>query len=463
MTITEDVHITFPPGDDRYLDAVMLIDPGLVRVNVHARGESYPSEYHATHRLWADDDRTILLLGDTYFTDTAIEKIARFGKRTFQGFGRHRGSQYTGCKYGEMWAASWWPEHIKTMDEHLAKIKSLRERGIITRPTGWMLLRAWQGTDLAKHRCLPEWMTTIDDLTDDFDFPQDYDNHPVTKKAVRKMEAGKGHAARNANLPALLARLGVEARHVLHVGAHDGEEVPYYESAKFKKITLVEPDPDLARRLVAKFPNTTVVEAAAGERAGRATLFKMAVSNMNTMMQGGLDNPVGTVDVDVVRMADIATDANVAVVDVQGAELDALRGADLSRYDIVMVETTTVPDVTMASTYSDVTAHMIANGFKVEEYWTRDYQWVAKWGRKRNHTQQGEVRDVIYVKDPAFVKPAAAPEPAAAVGTKRPRKKKSQDIETGDAFAPIETPAPEISLPAVEDMISGEPDTSSTE
>lgn len=399
LTISDDVHVTYPPGDYRYLDAVPI------GVAAHARGEAYPSEYHATHRLWNPDGRTILLLGDTYFTDAAIATIAGFGGRRYQGFGRHGKSNVTGCRYGELWAASWWPEHHKQQDAYLAKIKSLRERGIVTRPTGWMLLRAWQGTDLAKHRCLPEWMTTIDDLTDDFDFPPDYDNHPVIKKGLRKMEAGKGHAARNGNLPALLERLGVEARHVVHVGAHDGEEMPYYQSAKFKKVTLVEPLPDHARRLKAKWPEAEVIEAAAGAKAGKTDLYVMPVTNMSTVIASDFA-PSRTVEVKVVRLKDIAKTANVAVIDVQGAELDVLKGADLSRYDVVMVETSTVEDPTMASTYSDVTAYMGEHGFDVAEYWVRDYQWVANWGRRRRPTTPGEVRDVVYRRKET-TKPAA--------------------------------------------------------
>lgn len=418
LTISDDVHYTYP-GDDRYLSAMAVLVPGQ-GATAYPRDVSLPSEYRATRDLWNPDGRTILLLGDTYFTDEAIELIAGFSERKYQGFGRRSASKITGCKYGELYAASWWPEQHEGMDEHLDNIEEIRASGRITRPTGWMLLRAWQGTDLARHTCLPEWMTVINDLTEDWDFPADYDNHPIIKKAVKTMEAGKGHAARNNNLPQLLGRLGVKASHVVHVGAHDGEEMPFYEAAKFEKITLVEPDPTLAGRLRAKWPYVEVVEAAAGAKGGKAKLLLMPVSNMNTLVESNFA-PVGTVEVKVVRLKDIAKTANVAVIDVQGLELDVLKGADLSRYDVVMVETCTVEDPTMASTYSDVTAHMDANGFEVIEYWTRDYQWVANWGRKRRPTESGEVRDVVYAKrlnlDPD---PVGKPEPTILAASGAP-------------------------------------------
>ena len=398
----DEVFVTYPPGDDRYLNAIMLADPGLVRVNVEEREESYPSEYDATRDLWSETGRTILLLGDVYFTNSAIDTIARFKTPKYQGFGRRGKSRITGCRYGELFAASWTPADHAKQDEYLTTIRELRASGRITRPTGWMLLRAWQGTDLGRHQCLPAWMTTIDDETEDWDFPADYHRHPaIQRKATEMYEAGKGHSVRSNDLPRLFRNLGVKPRHVVHVGAHDGEEMPSYEAAGFEKITLVEPSPEHAAKLRAKYPYADVIEAAAGlVHFDEVPLYVMPVSNMSTIIATGKDTPKDTIMVEQVRLADIAQDANVAVIDVQGAELDVLRGADLERYDVVMVETCTVEDPTMASLYSEVTEYMLDHGYEVVEYWTRDYQWVAKWGRKRDHRQAGEVRDVVYRRLP---------------------------------------------------------------
>lgn len=396
LSISDDVHVTYPSGDNRYIQAA----PRNPSVTMHPQSVDLPSEYHSTRQLWSEEGRTILLLGDTYFTDAAINIINRFRKRKYQGFGRFGRSWMTKCKYGELWAASWYPEQHQRQDEYLENIRQLRESGKITRPTGWMLLRSWQQTDLARHKCLPEWMTTINDLTEDWDFPRDYQSHPVVNMEAKKMEAGKGHAARNNKLPALLERLGVKPRHVVHVGAHDGEEVPFYEMAKFSKITLIEPLPSKAQSLKMKWPHANVIEAAAGEKSSASVPFHvMPVTNMSTLVTGS-DLPSTTIPVKMIRLKDVAKSANVAVIDVQGSELSVLKGADLSRYDIVMVETSTVIDPTMAATYQEVTDYMSQHDFEVVEYWVRDYQWVAKWGRGRSHATPGEVRDVIYRRIP---------------------------------------------------------------
>lgn len=184
LGVTDDVHVTYPPGDTRY---VMAADTPAGVVRLHPRVTSLPSEYRATRSLWSENDRTVLLLGDVYYTNHAIDTIAAYTERRYRGFGRRNRSRITGCRYGELFAASWWPEHHTTMDTHLKTIEAHHADGTITRPTGWMLLRAWQGTHLARHMVLPAWMTRIDDETEDWDFPHDYDTHP----AVKRMRAGQ--------------------------------------------------------------------------------------------------------------------------------------------------------------------------------------------------------------------------------------------------------------------------------
>jgi hypothetical protein len=171
--VTSDVHVTAPSGDDRY------ITDG---VTVHHREPGAPSEYAVTRDLWHDHGRTILLLGDVYFTDAAIARIVGHTPRSYQVFGRYGPSQVTGTPWGEIFAASWWPEQHTQMDAHLDLVHRTRAAGTVTRPSGWMLLRAWQSTPLGEHRVGPKWFVEIDDATDDLDLPEDYARHPATRK-----------------------------------------------------------------------------------------------------------------------------------------------------------------------------------------------------------------------------------------------------------------------------------------
>lgn len=171
--LCDDVHLTVPAGDTRYR---------LPGVTVHEQDGTAPSEYAATRDLWSTTGRTLLLLGDVYFTDAALARITGYGGHRYRCFGRYTASKTTGTPYGEIFAASWWPEQHTRMDKLLAHVHAVRATGAVTRPPGWMLLRAWQGTPLSKHRVDPRWFGEINDLTDDFDTPADYERHPATRK-----------------------------------------------------------------------------------------------------------------------------------------------------------------------------------------------------------------------------------------------------------------------------------------
>lgn len=206
--------------------------------------------------------------------------------------------------------------------------------------------------------------------------------------------------------PELVDRLDVEPRGLVHVGAHHGEEMPHYRAAGFEhdRITLVEPNPAAASLLRASFPRARVVECACSDAPGEALLHVMRRTNVSTLVAPDRrDRVTGSVRVRVRTLADVQAEApgppNVAVIDAQGLELAVLRGADLAPVDLVVVETCTVPDRTMASPYGDVSAFMAAAGFFEAERWTRDQDWVSRWARGRTSSTGGEIRDVVFARE----------------------------------------------------------------
>ncbi|WP_433242485.1 hypothetical protein [Actinomadura nitritigenes] len=178
LTLTGDVHLTTPDLPAYELPAGL--HPDVAGVTRHLRHEDYTSEYPSTRDLWSTTGRTVLMLGDTYFSDEAIAAIGATDRRDYIVFGRYEGSQITGTPYGEIFAVSWWPEHHDLLDRALASLASVRRVGATKRPEGWLLLRSIQGTPLAKHRVTRRHFVEIDDATDDWDFPADYDRHPAT-------------------------------------------------------------------------------------------------------------------------------------------------------------------------------------------------------------------------------------------------------------------------------------------
>jgi CTP:phosphocholine cytidylyltransferase-like protein len=133
-------------------------------------------KFLSSKELWSKKGRTIVIYGDCYFTDEAIEKIVNFKKRDWTLFCRPNPSKITGHRWGECFAQSFYPENIAEHEEKLHYIAELSKSGVIRRCGGWEHYRAMTGRTDSKVR-RPHTMKgryiLIDDWTEDFDEPQD--------------------------------------------------------------------------------------------------------------------------------------------------------------------------------------------------------------------------------------------------------------------------------------------------
>ena len=187
-------------------------------------------------------------------------------------------------------------------------------------------------------------------------------------------------------------------QHLVHVGAHDGEEVPGYLAAGVPRVTLVEPLPHLADRLRARYaadPRVTVVQAACSDAEGTATLTVPAKTNMATLVPG-LDG--STVKVPTRRLDDIAPDADAAVIDVQGHEFAVLSAAPWESLRLVVVETCTIDAPTLSPLYDVTVQYMAERGFREVAYFVRDYDWIQLWAYGKRVRTGAEVRDVVFTR-----------------------------------------------------------------
>lgn len=202
-------------------------------------------------------------------------------------------------------------------------------------------------------------------------------------------------------LPALLKTIGYTPTELVHVGAHEGQEVAIYRDAGIPNITLVEPIPELAARLRDEYPDAIVHECACGGETGREQLHVMARSNLSTLQapQRG-DRVAKSIEVDVCRLDDLAPSADAVVIDAQGRELSVLVAAPWKTLRLVIVETCTVDDPTMAAPYDNVVSFMGTHGFREVDRWVRDYDWLNRWARGPGQARRGgEVRDVVFYRE----------------------------------------------------------------
>jgi len=126
--------------------------------------------YH-TQDLWNKEGRTIIVLGDVFFTEEARDTILK-DYDDIKIFGRQGESNCNGCLWGELFAHSFMPEHHE--EYRLAFLKAskiIKEDGRLN--DWWEHYRFLDGIDPMVHD-VGERFVEINDFTDDFDRPENY-------------------------------------------------------------------------------------------------------------------------------------------------------------------------------------------------------------------------------------------------------------------------------------------------
>ena len=129
----------------------------------------------ASIEFWATENRTTVLFGDIYFTEDAMDKICAIDEPSrCQFIGRSKASKHHGCPYEEQFGFSLLPEHQEEVSAAIEHVKQALQSGVIKGCTGWATYRHLHGLPLRKHKIRGDFVE-IDDFTDDFDFPIDYE------------------------------------------------------------------------------------------------------------------------------------------------------------------------------------------------------------------------------------------------------------------------------------------------
>ena len=142
----------------------------------------------------------------------------------------------------------------------------------------------------------------------------------------------------------LKKKYDIEVTGIIHAGAHLGEEAPAYRQLGVKKVVWIEADPKTYKQLrymLREFPSHQTVNAVVSDRAGQEVKFNVANNGeSSSILELGThktEHPevryvdefqATTTTLDQIAEDTDAWDCNMLNLDLQGAELLALRGAE---------------------------------------------------------------------------------------------------------------------------------------
>jgi hypothetical protein len=124
-------------------------------------------KFLSSRERWAPEGQTVMLFGDVFFTEMAAYTIfCHTGEHRW--FGRREGSYYSGCPWRELFALSFPAREIPRLVDGMLAVKAKLLAGKIPRGGGWEVY-----DELHLPTCGS--FVTIDDFTEDFDFPADFE------------------------------------------------------------------------------------------------------------------------------------------------------------------------------------------------------------------------------------------------------------------------------------------------
>jgi hypothetical protein len=157
---------------------------GIERVEQFRPPDDQLDEAHkllSSVECWDPDDRTILVFGDVCFTDYAVDTITAT-THEIRWFGRRGANRYTGCPHPELFGLSFLPTVHRKL---LAAAETVREgynAGKLECCKAWTTYVEMEGISRKRVRIrknlrrVGPTLVSINDKTDDFDRPSDYEN-----------------------------------------------------------------------------------------------------------------------------------------------------------------------------------------------------------------------------------------------------------------------------------------------
>ena len=238
----------------------------------------------------------------------------------------------------------------------------------------------WLGVKRYRYAQRPKPILSLEDLLGEEE-PQENDQH-----------------FKNIDIPALFQKYHLTPKGVIHVGAHEAGELEKYVAMGFSTILYVEANPALIPRLKEKAAACTgarvlIAHVAVTDHNGKITLRVTSMDQSSSILPLGIhkniypsiregnqiDVPARTLDHLVYELGLAPNLFNFLNLDIQGAELLALKGASrlLGNIEAIVSEVNLVELYQGAALLPQLEAHLRAAGFNRAAMFT---PWHPTWG-----------------------------------------------------------------------------------
>jgi FkbM family methyltransferase len=184
------------------------------------------------------------------------------------------------------------------------------------------------------------------------------------------------------NLITLAKELGVFPKGVIHVGAHEAQEEQDYSGIKQ---LYIEPIPELAKLL--KNRGLTVIECAISNYTGTSDFYITDFDQGSSLLLPLEHSIQKKITVSVDTLENLVPDSspyNCIVIDVQGAELDVLKGTKVEKFDLIICETNSRERYSGSPVHDDIVSYMKDNGFRLSKIFS--------------HSEDNVIKDCVFVK-----------------------------------------------------------------
>lgn len=141
---------------------------GNAKIEAPLEGEWFDfGKIYSSNHLWSND-RTIIVFGDVYFTDEAVQTIM-LNKDQYKFFMRKGPSKYTGKGHKEIFAFAFDSSMNEKIRSYINQLIAMKQGGA----GAWRLYLHMHNIKHQREYFKDDGHIEINDWTDDFDYPED--------------------------------------------------------------------------------------------------------------------------------------------------------------------------------------------------------------------------------------------------------------------------------------------------